>query len=139
MAQYAAAAAVLIATTAAVTRVLVMKSMSPPPAIVATTGAPGTTPATPGTFASDQQRLIHTYDEEIRRLDSAVTLRRGELDTNTVKIIEKNLKLIDAAIAESRAALEKDPHSRFLNDQLAHVLDQKVGLLRRTALLPART
>ena len=56
-----------------------------------------------------------------------------------MKIIEKNLKVIDAAIAESRAALAKDPHSHFLNDQLAHVLDQKVGLLRTAALLPTRT
>jgi hypothetical protein len=56
-----------------------------------------------------------------------------------VKIIEKNLLVIDKAIAESRAALAKDPHSRFLNEQLTRVLDQKVGLLRTAALLPART
>ena len=108
---------------------------------IATSTVPGTKPPSIGKAVvyTPQQQLIVTYDEEISRLDSAVTQRRSELDTNTVKIIEKNLRVIDAAIAESRAALAKDPHSRFLHDQLAHVLDQKVGLLRTAALLPTRT
>jgi len=138
VARLAAAAAVLIAATAAITRYVVMNDMSRPAPDLAKSGIPGEKPKTPGLLAS-QQQLITTYDAEIARLDSAVTQRRSELDTNTVKIIEKNLVIIDKAIAESRAALAKDPHSRFLNDQLAHVLDQKVGLLRTAALLPTRT
>ena len=134
----AAAAALLIAATAVVTRSIVLKTKPSGQSDVATGGVPGTKP-TPGKLVDNQQKLILTYDEEILRLDSAVTERRSQLDTNTVKIIEKNLKVIDKAIAESRAALEKDPHSHFLNDQLARVLDQKVGLLRTVALLPART
>jgi hypothetical protein len=138
VARLAAAAAVLIGATAVVTRYVVMHPGSGPLADVAKGGIPGEKPKTPGLLAS-QQQLITTYDAEIARLDSAVTQCRSELDTNTVKIIEKNLVIIDKAIAESRAALAKDPHSRFLNDQLAHVLDQKVGLLRTAALLPTRT
>jgi hypothetical protein len=115
-----------------ITRVVMLKSN--PPVTGAQTAAPG---APNTTLAS--QRLIDTYDTEIAQLDSAVRVRRGELDTTTVKIIEKNLLVIDKAIAESRAALAKDPHSRFLNEQLTRVLDQKVGLLRTAALLPART
>jgi len=138
VARFAAAAALLIAATAVITRSIVLKTNPSGQPDVATGGVPGTKP-TPGKLVDNQQKLILTYDEEILRLDSAVTERRSQLDTNTVKIIEKNLKVIDKAIAESRAALEKDPHSHFLNDQLARVLDQKVGLLRTVALLPART
>jgi hypothetical protein len=132
VARYAAAAAVLIIGSSMITRQMMLKPDAPSNG--AQTPAPG---APNSTLAS--QRLIQTYDTEIAQLDSAVRLRRGDLDTTTVKIIEKNLLVIDKAIAESRAALAKDPHSRFLNDQLTRVLDQKVGLLRTAALLPART
>lgn len=56
-----------------------------------------------------------------------------------MRVIEHNLAIIDAAIAQSRAALAKDPASGFLNDQLNSALDQKVELLRTVALLPAHT
>jgi hypothetical protein len=132
VARYAAAAAILIIGSSMITRVVMLKSNPP------VTGAQTPAPGAPNTTLASQ-RLIDTYDTEIAQLDSAVRVRRGELDTTTVKIIEKNLLVIDKAIAESRAALAKDPHSRFLNEQLTRVLDQKVGLLRTAALLPART
>ncbi|MBX6722468.1 MAG: hypothetical protein IRY92_04385 [Dactylosporangium sp.] len=47
--------------------------------------------------------------------------------------------MIDRAIAESRAALAKDPASGLLNDQLNIALDRKVELLRTVALLPTGT
>jgi hypothetical protein len=80
-----------------------------------------------------------TYDREIERLRTIVDERRTQLDTATIAVIEKNLKVIDQAIAQSRAALAKDPASWFLNDQLNRALDKKVELLRTVALLPAGT
>jgi hypothetical protein len=132
VARMAAAASILVIGSSLITRKMMLQQG--PPAVAVQTAAPGTPNAT---LAS--QNLIDTYDSEIAQLDSAVTLRRGQLDTTTVKIIEKNLLVIDKAIAESRAALAKDPNSRFLKQQLTRVLDQKVGLLRTAALLPART
>jgi hypothetical protein len=135
-AQLLGAAALLVASTAVVTRLVVLRDQSTAPAGVAVN------PITPGGLvpvANRHEQLIRTYDEEIAQLDSAVRERRGQLDTTTVKIIEKNLRVIDKAIDESRAALAKDPKSHFLNEQLTRVLDQKVGLLRTAALLPART
>ncbi len=79
------------------------------------------------------------YDREIGRLERIVHERRSELDTSTVAVIEKNLRVIDAAIADSRAALARDPRSRFLNDQLNDALDRKVELLRTVAFLPSGT
>lgn len=79
------------------------------------------------------------YEREIEMLQAIMTWRRAELEPSTAATIEKNLKIIDAAIAESRAALRRDPASSMLSDQLSHTLDRKVELLRTAAMLPART
>ncbi|HEY4658328.1 MAG TPA: hypothetical protein VIH11_02355, partial [Gemmatimonadaceae bacterium] len=80
-----------------------------------------------------------TFDREIAALRKIVEARRSELDTATIRIVEKNLQLIDAAIAESKAALARDPASTFLLDRLTHAYDTKLQLLRGLATLPART
>lgn len=79
------------------------------------------------------------YARDIAQLRSLVQQRRGELDSSTVAVLEKNLELIDRAIAESRAALERDPGSEFLADELARAMTKKVAVLRTVALLPARS
>ena len=88
---------------------------------------------------ADQAHSDVVYDREIRALQKIVSDRRTLLDPSTVAIIERNLTIIDAAIAQSRAALIKDPASRLLGEQLNHALDKKVELLRTAALLPAST
>lgn len=79
------------------------------------------------------------YGDEIQRLQNIITERRNELDPATVSVIESSLKVIDAAVKQSRAALARDPRSGFLVDQLNSALDKKVELLRTVALLPSRT
>jgi hypothetical protein len=90
-------------------------------------------PALPADPARD------TYDREIAKLRRVLELRRGDLDTSTVRVVTQSMKVIDEAIAQSKAALAKDPASGFLNQQLNNALDQKLELLRTAALLPART
>lgn len=98
------------------------------------------TPAPAKTIlASNRPTAEETYDVEIRRLRAIITQRRGTLDTATVGVIERNLKIIDSAIAQCREALRKDPASRFLMESLNDALDTKVKLLRTAAMLPART
>lgn len=79
------------------------------------------------------------YEQQITALHSILEQRRVRLDPKTVAIVEKNLRVIDAAIAESRAALAKDPANAFLAQQLDQSLDTKVELLRTVAMLPSRT
>jgi hypothetical protein len=86
-----------------------------------------------------EQRSEAVYSREIEMLQTIVTQRRAQLDSSTIAVIERNLRIIDAAISSSRAALEKDPASQLLGDQLTHALDKKVELLRTAALLPAST
>jgi hypothetical protein len=88
---------------------------------------------------SDREHSDLVYGKEIDMLQLIVSKRRTQLDSSTVAIIEKNLQIIDAAIAQSRAALARDPASHMLDQQLTHALDKKVELLRTAAMLPAST
>ena len=96
-------------------------------------------PSLAATLVSDREHSDLVYGKEIDMLQNIVSRRRTQLDSSTVAIIEKNLQIIDAAIAQSRAALARDPASHMLDQQLTHALDKKVELLRTAAMLPANT
>ncbi|HSY82731.1 MAG TPA: zf-HC2 domain-containing protein [Gemmatimonadaceae bacterium] len=134
----AAAAGLIIAT--AIGTVSVMRFMQP--AIHIAEKSPnkilpsGPIPVIP---VAEKLPATVTYEREIDGLRTIVRDRRAQLDPKTIAVIEKNLSVIDSAIAESRAALRKDSSSAFLADQLDHALDTKLTLLRTVALLPART
>lgn len=87
----------------------------------------------------DGKTAEQTFDVEIARLRQIVQRRSSQLDPVTISVIERNLKVIDDAIAQCRSALAKDPASRFLIESLNHALETKVELLRTAAMLPART
>jgi len=52
-----------------------------------------------------------------------------------VRELRRNLDIIDRAIADSRAALARDPRSALVSSQLDRALQTKLDLLRRVALL----
>jgi hypothetical protein len=79
------------------------------------------------------------YDREIEKLRHIVKTRRTQLDPRTITVLEQSIAVIDSAIAQSRAALKKDPASGFLAKELNSSLEKKVELLRTAAMLPART
>jgi len=79
------------------------------------------------------------YASEIAHLHIIVEQRRSQLDPVTISVIERNLKVIDDAIAQCRMALAKDPASRFLMESLNSALETKVELLRTASMLPARS
>lgn len=76
---------------------------------------------------------------EIAQLQKTIRQRRDQLDPETVRVVEDNLKLIDLAVQQAKAALRKDPASGFLNEQLDGALQKKIELLRTVALLPSRS
>jgi hypothetical protein len=79
------------------------------------------------------------YDKEINKLQRIVRRQKAGLDTSTVTVIEKNLRALDSAISQIRAALKKDPGSSLLDGQASRALEMKVELLRRTAMLRSST
>jgi hypothetical protein len=79
------------------------------------------------------------FAREINQLQTVLSERRTQLEPETVKVVEDNLKVIDTAVKRARSALVKDPASGFLMRQLDNALQKKVELLRTVALLPAST
>jgi hypothetical protein len=132
----AVAASLLVAVTAGVTYTLTKRQAATPNA-----SSPLVAPnaSSPLARAVSRPSASETFDAEIASLRTIVDARRAELDTATIRVVEKNLKLIDAAIAESKAALASDPASAFLTEQLTHAYDTKLRLLRGLATLPARS
>ncbi len=76
-----------------------------------------------------------TYESAVRDLQRVLAEGRGRLDTATVRLLEQNLGIIDAAIAECRRALAADPASPYLNAHLAQTMKRKLELLRQAARL----
>jgi hypothetical protein len=94
----------------------------------------------PGTSAQlAVAALTADYNREVLRLRRLIDERRNQLDPVTVAIIERNLQVIDTAIADCQRAIERDPSSRFLIESLNQSLQTKVELMRTAALLPSRT
>ena len=88
--------------------------------------------------SSIADRPSSPLDLEIARLKAIVNRRRGQLDPATLSIVDRNLSVIDTAIAQVKQALLRDPESRFLMESLTNALENKVEVLRTVALLPSR-
>ncbi|HZE93586.1 MAG TPA: zf-HC2 domain-containing protein [Gemmatimonadales bacterium] len=73
----------------------------------------------------------NSTDAAIADLQAALVQNEKRLDTTTVRIVRKNLAVIDRAIAEARMALRSDPGNAYLNLHLADTMRRKVELLRR--------
>jgi hypothetical protein len=71
--------------------------------------------------------------EEITKLEARLARHRSELDPETVRLLEKNLGIIDQAIRDSMRALEADPGNAFLENHLARTVETKVTFLREAA------
>ena len=75
------------------------------------------------------------YDAAVSDLERALQERRNDLNPRTVEILERNLTLIDAAIAQARQALDEDPANTYLNRHLVESRRRKLELLRRAAAI----
>ena len=83
----------------------------------------------------DLAALDSLYYREIIRLRRVLDDQRGVLDSSTVQVLDRNMRVIDRAIQECRAALAADPASRFLNEKLNEALETKIELLRTAAAM----
>lgn len=111
---------------------------APAPTLEAPIAEPVATPVSAEPRAPRPAARV-TYAEEINKLRAVVEARANDLDPATVAIIESSIATIDAAIVEAKAALDRDPASRFLEAQLNKSLERKLSLLRKAALLASST
>ncbi len=75
------------------------------------------------------------YAAQVAELEGALERGRGRLDTATVRVIERNLRIIDRAIRGAQSALAADPANSYLNLHLAQEMRRKLELLRQAATL----
>ncbi|MEO6211145.1 MAG: hypothetical protein ABIQ10_13595 [Gemmatimonadaceae bacterium] len=78
--------------------------------------------------AADSAR---SYEDEARRLLNEFEMERAMMGPSTSKSLESDLAIIDASIAEQKAALARDPSSVALQRLLASSYREKVELLKR--------
>jgi hypothetical protein len=50
-------------------------------------------------------------------------------------VLERNLAIIDSAVADAQRAVARDPQNAYLNAYLARTMRRKVDLLRQAASL----
>ena len=80
------------------------------------------------------------YQNAIAKLEQAARLDQAGRDANTLDaqtaaMLQKNLQVIDQAIAESREAVRSEPLSAAARDSLFDALRRKVALLQDTIAL----
>lgn len=106
------------------------------------------TPATPAPAAGNVQAAgsveaiteelalaTQHYDNAISQLETLVKSDDGTLDPAMASILQQNIKTIDAAISESRTALDQNPNSEPARESLFDALRRKVGVLQATVTL----
>ncbi len=131
-----AAAVVVAALSSGITAALLRA-----PAGEATLAPVTVRPVVPETQAAmvDFRRAEAGYAATAADLEAALHAGRDRLSPETLRVIEDNLRTIDAAIREARSALARDPASA----ELPHVLDatyrDKIDVLERAVRLSAQT
>lgn len=137
----AIAASLLVAVSSAVTWQLASRGPAalPATAVAVSDGTPAgaVDPDAAAVHLASFSASVTQMDREIAALQTILSERREDLDPTTVAVLERNLSVIDAAIAEARDALAADPASRFLAQQFTRAYTSKLTLLRGAAQLPA--
>jgi hypothetical protein len=152
-----AAAAVLLVIASSGLTVFLLRARSPARA-VASSGTPASPPESTRAPLSGGAVLTPTPDRPARparpasnasadlvfsRYDAAATdlvaelqQRRDRIDPRTLAVLDTCLTRIDAAIAEARTALRRDPRNSVVTELLTATYQQKLDLLKRAANLP---
>jgi hypothetical protein len=133
----AAAAAIVIAAGTA----LVLLVPRTPPA-TQNAAAPASAPAgtaAPAPSVEEVQTKVDAaqaqFETAIAELEKVAKANQQALDPGTSATIEKNLNILDDAIAQNRAAVKAEPASVAARETLFEALRQKVTLLQDTISL----
>ena len=140
--QLSAAAAALVVLTAGGSWALLApgtsSSASAPALLETAVSEPAVTEGSPpvARLVGLQDSRVEAYLSEVEELETILDQGRSTFEPNTVRILERNLELIDRAIRESIEALAIDPGNAFVEEYLRRSYERKVSYLREaTALL----
>jgi anti-sigma factor RsiW len=125
----AAAAVVLVAVSSATTALLLRSGASDPPAVTDATDSAGA----PAARLVAAHPIERSYEAAIAELEREISAPGSALAPETLRVVEHNIRVIDQALAEARAALQADPSNAALADMLRSGYDRKLDVLRSAA------
>lgn len=123
----AAAALVLVTATALVTSAVLRE----PDAVAVAEGGSG--------VVHEVLAVEGRYVSAAAELEAVLAAGSGQLAPATRALLEDNLRVIDRALTESRAALAADPGNAALAELLRSAYEQKLALLRRATRATGET
>lgn len=93
--------------------------------------------ASPATFVAEGVDAA-VLAREVSELEQLLSTDPAGLDPETILVLRKNLTIIQTAVAESRAALERDPDNAYVRRHLEGAVARQRAFLRQaTSLLAA--
>jgi anti-sigma factor RsiW len=98
-------------------------------------GRTSTRPAAPRTALAAFRPAEREYQKAAGDLERLLRAQSSRMSPATRATLQRNLRIIDQAIAESKAALLKDPNNRELAQMLSAVYDSKIETLQRAVTL----
>ena len=125
--RWLAAAAVLLIVASSGITALVLRAPNEGAAREQAAGTPASDVRNVGGFSTDE------YDRLDRELAARIASERVKLQPETLAKVERNLAIIDAAIAEIREALREDPGNDALHRLLKASYGQKEALVRQVS------
>lgn len=134
----AAAAAVLVAVTAGLTLWLTDGSAPTPGERVAASDTPAAATGSAVARPAGLEPVREGYRQAVERLSALLEARDERLPPATREALERNLGIIDAAIAEAESALAADPASPERVRALERGYKRKVEMLRRSVRLTSQ-
>jgi len=78
------------------------------------------------------------WEEAVRDQEYVYRQMKSQIDTTTVRVLEKNLGLLDQSIDEIREARDQDPENPLWSNRLADGLRRKLRLLRWASSISTR-
>jgi hypothetical protein len=127
----------LASAAAVVVAVRVLTPRETPSGAPAVAGTPGAVvrPAALGGGVPAFAEAEREYQRAAAELMAALDTRRASLSPEAMAAVDENLRVIDAALAEIRAAVEREPGSPRLGRMLASTHEKKIETLRRVLKL----
>lgn len=101
------------------------------PGPVATSSPPGSTavPASAGAGSAVRWATLEATPRGVADLEARYRAAREELDPATRRMLDRNLRLIDRAIAEAQRALSEHPDNSYLHQHLTQTMRRKAEFL----------
>jgi anti-sigma factor RsiW len=129
-----AAAAALVAVSSALTAFLMRGERNVGPAVAAVpmeAEAPRVVPAAVEEATSSLRGVEAEYERAAQALLTSLDQRGEHLSPETLRVVDQNLRAIDAALDQVRQALAKDPGNAGLIRMLAATHQKKIDVLQR--------